>query len=153
VFGLVYQPAKVKFDPAPPGVLATCPALQNARWTRRLWIYGQTRSGTKTFFIVGGFYVARAPAPPRLETDPKGAIIEIDAARCRLLGPAREVLQYPEDLLPLPVLHALDANLVRRYRAAFGGAAALHAALQAQHAMPEGPRDTALREALASTGD
>jgi hypothetical protein len=93
------------------------------------------------------------PAPPNPETDPKGAVIEIDAARCALFGPAREVLQYSQDLLPPPVLHALDANLVSRYRAAFGGAAALDAALKAQPAMPDGPRDAALRAALASVRD
>lgn len=153
VFGLVYRPDKIKFDPAPPNLLVTCPALTNQRWTRKLWIYGQAVDTDKTYLIVGGFYASRPPAPPELETDPQGAIIETRAAGCTLLGPAREVLRYPEGLLIRPVLHALDADLVRRYRAAFGGAAALDATLNAQHAMLRGPRDAALREALASKGN
>jgi hypothetical protein len=124
VFGLSYQPDQVQFEPAPADLLAKCPALQNAMWTRRLWIYAKT--------------------------DPKGAMLKTSRAGCRLLGPAREVFRYPDDLVALPVLEALAADLVRRYRLAFGGSAALSRTLLQQHALPAGARDAVLRDALAA---
>jgi hypothetical protein len=153
VFGLIYRPDNIRFDPAPHDLLVTCPAMANDRLTRELWIYGRTSNEGKTYLIVGGFYASRPPAPPKLETDPKGAIIEFDAVSCTLLGPAREVLQYPDDLLTQTVLRALVADLVRRYRTAFGGKVALDAALMVQHAMPAGQRDAPLRDALATVSN
>ncbi len=151
IFGLAYVPEKIQFEPAPSGLLAACPALTNGHWTRRLWIYAQDRTQDGTYFVIGGFYAAQPPAPAKLETDPKGAVIEMNASGCTLLGPAREVFQYPEGMITPSVLNALATDLVGRYRAAFGGAAALQAALRAQHAEPTGPRDAILRDALAST--
>jgi hypothetical protein len=150
VFGLTYSPDKIPFDPAPADLLAQCPALANAHWTRKLWIYGEAPSRDTNYLVVGGFYAARPPAPQQLETDPTGAVIETTAAGCTLLGPAREVLQYPEGLITQPVLRSLATDLVRRYRAAFGGSKALQAVLAAQHATPSGPRDGLLRDALAA---
>jgi hypothetical protein len=150
VFGLEYRPDRIHFEPAPPGLLVTCPDLVNARWTRKLWIYSQVRRQATEYLVVGGFYVNRPPAPARLETDPKGAILQTSASGCTLLGPAREVFQFPEGLVAKPVLTALAADLVRRYRAAFGGRAAMQAQLEAQHASPADPRDALLRDALAA---
>jgi len=150
VFGLVYAPEKVKFTPAPAGLLAACPALANAHWTRELWIYAEDQTPDGTYLVIGGFYAAKPPAPAKLETDPMGAVIETTTSGCMLLGPAREVFQYPEGLIPTPVLQELAHDLVHRYRAAFGGAAALQTALRTQHAAPTSARDSALRDALSS---
>jgi hypothetical protein len=155
VFGLSYQPAKVRFEAAPANLLSICPELENARWTRKLWIYAQTDGPHGRVLVVGGFYAARPPAarPPsalKLETDPKGAVIETTATGCTLLGPAREVFRYPDDLVPPTVLRALAADLVKRYRTAFGGAATLANALRHQHREPTGARDAVLRDALSA---
>lgn len=149
MFGLAYRPDRIRFEPAPPHLLAHCPQLENARWSRRLWIYGRAATPTGTVTIVGGTYVPKPPAQAAPLPDPKGAVIETSPGRCTLLGPAREVLQYPEDLIAPPVLHALIGDLVARYRAAFGGAAALRTVLRRQHALPTGRRDADLRDALA----
>jgi hypothetical protein len=150
VFGLTYRPDQVQFDPAPPDLLAKCPGLTNAHWTRTLWIYAQASAPDRDDIVIGGFYAARPPAAPMLETDPKGAVIETTPTGCTLLGPAREVFQYPEGLIAQPALRALAADLVRRYRAAFGGNKALTEALRRQHVIPTAPRDAILREALAA---
>jgi hypothetical protein len=153
VFGLAYNPDEVRFEPAPASLLVQCPALTNANWTRKLWIYGEARGPEGIYTVVGGFYAARAGSPAKLMPDPKGALIERTASTCMLLGPAREVLQYPEQLLSPSTLHTLVADLVRRYRVAFGGSAALQATLRDQHATLTDPRDTPLRDALASMPD
>jgi hypothetical protein len=150
VFGLSYQPDQVQFEPAPADLLAKCPALQNAMWTRRLWIYAKTDGPDGQVLVVGGFYLRRLSSTVRAETDPKGAMLKTSRAGCRLLGPAREVFRYPDDLVALPVLEALAADLVRRYRLAFGGSAALSRTLLQQHALPAGARDAVLRDALAA---
>jgi hypothetical protein len=150
VFGISYQPEKIHFEPAPPGLLDTCRGLVNARWTRKLWIYAQASGQNTQYLVVGGFYVKRRSPPAKLETDPKGAILQVSDSGCTLLGPAREVLQYPEGLVASPVLTALAADLVKRYRSAFGGRAALQAQLEEQHASPVFPRDALLRDALAA---
>lgn len=150
IFGLTYAPEKIHFDAAPKDLLSTCPALANEHWSRRLWTYAEDRTKDGTYLVVGGFYASRPPAPAKLTTDPKGAIIEITSSGCTLIGPAREVFQYPEGLVPPTVLNALAADLVRRYRAAFGGTKALQAALTAQHIQLTGSRDAILRDALAA---
>jgi hypothetical protein len=152
VFGLAYQPDKARFEPAPADLLTACPALQNARWTRKLWIYAQTETPDARVLVVGGFYVMRPAAGTAIETDPKGAMIETTPTDCKLLGPAREVFRYPDDLVAPPVLRALAADLVRRYRVAFGGTAAFKRILAQQRAEPAGARDAVLRDAL-SAGD
>jgi hypothetical protein len=150
VFGLSYQPDTTRFERAPADLLATCPALENARWTRKLWIYAQTETPAGHLLVVGGFYVMRPPASARMETDPKGAMIETTATDCKLLGPAREVFRYPDNLVPPPELHALAADLIRRYSVAFGGTAAFKKILVRQHAELGGTRDTVLRDALSA---
>jgi len=153
VFGLTYSPEKIHFESAPTDLLATCSELTNKRWSRRLWVYAEDRTPDGTFLVIGGFYGARPPAPARFETDPKGAVAKINATGCTLLGPAREVFQYPEGLISPPVLKSLAVDLVRRYRTAFGGAEALQVALRTQHVQLTDPRDAILRDALASTQD
>lgn len=153
VFALTYAPEKVHFDPAPTDLLATCPELVNERWSRQLWIYAENRTPEGTFLVIGGFYASRPPAPAKLEIDPKGAVTEITASGCKLLGPAREVFQYPEGLVAAPVLKALAFDLVRRYRNAFGGAVALQTVLRNQKVHLTDPRDAVLRDALAPTPD
>ena len=150
VFGLAYDPNKVQFDVAPADLLTSCPALTNAQWTRRLWVFAAAQDTGGQYYIVGGFYAAQPGAPAKLMTDPKGAVVELTQSGCSLVGPAREVLQYPDQLVAPPVLRALVTDLVRRYRTAFGGPDALRAALRDQHAVLTGPRDAMLREALAA---
>jgi hypothetical protein len=153
VFGLTYDPAKIRFEQAPTDLLTVCPALSSGRWTRELWIYAKTATEGGSLLIVGGLYRPRPGVDGKPMTDPKGAVIDLKGKNCTLLGPAREVLDYPEQLISPAMLDRLDNDLVHRYRAAWGGAATLIAALREQHVTLDAPPDRMLRDALGKKSE
>lgn len=152
VFGLSYKPAQVSFDAVPQDVAEACPSLVNERWSRKLWVYAQTEQAPHRYYVLGGFYVRRAPPAKResLEVDPMGAVVDLHGNQCELLGPAREVFDSRPDELPAASLELLAADLVERYARAFGGRAALVAELKRQRVEP-GPKSTVLRQALQAS--
>jgi hypothetical protein len=82
--------------------------------------------------VLGGLYERRAPPAKeekRFETDPKGVLLREHESKCELIGPAREVFEYPVDGVTAETLRALARDAVARYATAFGGSPRFLAAL------------------------
>ncbi len=110
------------------------------------------RGGDRTYAVVGALHRRRdAPAKSqRFEPDPKGALLREHKSRCELIGPAREVFDYPVDGIAAPTLRALAQDAMRRYPEAFGGTGNFRAALARgkREADLANPRSVVLREAV-----
>jgi len=156
IFGLSYDPAKIRFEDAA-DVVARCAELTNARWGRRAWLYARNIESSGTYLVLGGLYERReAPAKgeKRFEFDPKGVLLREQEGKCDLIGPAREVFEYPVDGVTSATLEALARDAVRRYADAFGGTRPFLAALARakKQADLDNPRASILREAVAQLG-
>jgi len=152
IFGLTYDSAKIRFEEAP-DVVARCPELVNERWSRRVFVFARSAEPSGTYLVLGGLYARReAPAKgeKRFETDPKGILLREHESKCELLGPAREVFEYPTDGVTTETLRALARDAVTRYATAFGGSPKFLAALaRAKKRVDLGnARATILREAV-----
>jgi hypothetical protein len=151
IFGLSFEAAKVRFEEAGE-LLARCPELANARWSRRLWLFARSVEPSGSYAVVGGLYERRDPpnGEKRFEPDPKGVLLRERDSKCDLTGPAREVFDYPVDGVASETLRALARDAVNRYSAAFGGEAKLLAALARgkRKADLANPRSAILREAV-----
>jgi hypothetical protein len=131
LFGLSYDSTKIRFEDANE-VIARCPELVNARWGRRVFLFARSIEPSGTYMVLGGLYEWReAPAKgeKRFETDPKGVLLREQESKCELLGPAREVFEYPVDGVTAETLRSLARDAVARYAAAFGGGPKFLAAL------------------------
>ena len=65
---------------------------------RRAFLFARSIEPSGTYMVLGGLYERReAPAKgeKRFETDPKGVLLREQESKCELLGPAREVFEYP----------------------------------------------------------
>lgn len=123
IFGLAYDSAKIRFEEATDAD-TRCPELVNARWGRRAWVFARSIEPSGTYTVLGGLYERRAPPAKgegRFETDPKGVLLREHDSRCELIGPAREVFEYPVDGITAETLRALARDAVSRYATAFGG--------------------------------
>ncbi|HME21230.1 MAG TPA: hypothetical protein VKI44_07735 [Acetobacteraceae bacterium] len=140
LFGLSFSPDEVKFEPATPDLIASCPDITNKGWTRRSWVFAQAEApdGTASqsngiYVIVGGFFVARSSdvfVPPEAVTfedrkwlvDRTGALLHRTGTHCDLIGPPLEEFQAGSAAdVDRKTLQALADDAVRRYIAAFGG--------------------------------
>ncbi len=154
IFGLSYDPARIRFEEAG-DLVSRCPELANPRWGRRLWIFARSEETTGTYMVVGGLYERRKPPAKRgrYRTDPNGVLLREHDRECDLIGPAREVFEYPAEVTAA-TLQALARDAVRRYAAAFGGQARFLAML-ARHkkrADLSNPRSGILRDAIRQAG-
>lgn len=152
IFGLSYDPAKIRFEDAA-DVVARCAELTNARWGRRAWVYARNSESSGTYLVLGGLYERRespAKGERRLELDPKGVLLRDHEGKCDLIGPAREVFEYPVDGVTSATLQALARDAVRRYAEAFGGKQPFLAALarSKKQADLDNPRASILRAAV-----
>lgn len=147
IFGLAYDPSRAALEAADDDLLKRCPDLANGRWTRRMWVFARTGDANARYTIVGGYYVRRAAkaGEEAVETDDLGAVIRETAGACRLIGPAREVFDYPIDIGP-STLALLARDAVARQIRAHGDKQKFLAALSRQKAdLDQAP---ALREAV-----
>lgn len=156
IFALSYDPAKIRFEDAADTV-ARCAELTNARWSRRAWLYARNIEPSGTYLVLGGLYERReAPAKgeKRFESDPKGVLLREHDGKCDLVGPAREVFEYPVDGVTGLTLEALARDAVRRYADAFGGKQPFLAALTRakKQADLDNPRASMLRGAVEQLG-
>jgi len=152
IFGLSYDPAKIAFEDAA-DVVARCSELTNARWGRRAWLYARSSESGANYLVLGGLYERREPpakCEKRFEFDPKGVLLREHEGQCELIGPAREVFEYPVDGVTSATLQALGRDAVRRYADAFGGKPKFLAALTRakRKADLDNPRASILREAV-----
>jgi len=148
LFGLTYDSTAVKFEPA---LYSQCLELTNARWNRKMWIFGRTTTSNITYVVIGGFYVKRegtGNASPAIEADPVGAVIRLKGKQCELIGPAREVFDYPSSEIGARVLKGLANDAVCRYIRAFGGKREFLDAIERQHIRFDDPHSTILKEAV-----
>lgn len=114
IFGLSYDPAKIRFEGANE-VIARCPELVNARWGRRVFLFARSIEPSGTYTLIGGLYERReasAKGEKRFETDPKGVLLREHESKCELIGPAREVFEYPVDGVTAGTLRALARDAV-----------------------------------------
>jgi hypothetical protein len=156
IFGLTYDSAKVRFEDAAE-VVTRCPELVNERWGRRVFLFARSVEPSGTYMVLGGLYERRAPPAKeekRFETDPKGVLLREHESKCELLGPAREVFEYPADGVTTETLRALARDAVARYTTAFGGGPSLLAALARakKRADLTNARAAILREAIQHIG-
>jgi len=156
IFGLSYDPAKIRFEDAAE-VVARCAELTNARWSRRAWLYARNVESSGTYLVLGGLYERREPpakGEKRFEFDPKGVLLREHEGRCDLIGPAREVFEYPVDGVAPGTLQALARDAARRYAEAFGDKQKFLAALARakKQADLDNPRASILREAVEQLG-
>jgi len=103
--------------------------------------------------VLGGLYERRGPpakGEKRFELDPKGVLLREQEGKCDLVGPAREVFEYPVDGVTGATLEALARDAVRRYAEAFGGKQPFLAALARakKQADLDNPRASVLRAAV-----
>lgn len=136
VLGLRYHTDKVKFDELPPSVFAMCPDLVTERVGRRSWVYASAKESSRTYYVIGGYFVRSFPKPPdypKYELDDLGAVVLIEGPNCTLIGPSLETFVVRDfDDTPLDILQKLSADLVIRLTRAFGGPERLRAALRNQ---------------------
>lgn len=156
IFALSYDPAKIRFEEAA-AVVARCAELTNARWGRRAWLYARNIESSGTYLVLGGLYERRAPpakGEKHFELDPKGVLLREHEGKCDLIGPAREVFEYPVDGVASAALEALARDAVRRYADAFGGKQPFRAALARakKQADLDNPRASILRAAVEQLG-
>ena len=156
IFGLSYDSAKVRFEEVA-DVVARCPELANERWGRRVFLFARSVEPSGTYMVLGGLYERRAPparGETRFETDPKGVLLREHESKCELLGPAREVFEYPVDGVTAETLRALARDAVARYATAFGGSPRFLAALARakKRADLTNARAAILREAVQRIG-
>ena len=156
IFGLSYDSVKVRFGDAAE-VVTRCPELINERWGRRVWIFARSVEPSGTFTVLGGLYERRAPparGETRFEADPKGVLLREHESKCELIGPAREVFEYPVEGVTAETLRALARDAVARYATAFGGGPKFLAALARakRRADLTNARATILREAVQQIG-
>ncbi len=151
LFGLVYDSKLVRFDKATPELPKTCPDLANQRWTRTSWIFARTSQNEAEYLVIGGYYTTRdsAPAPPRYESDSAGALIQLTRTSCKLIGPAREVFDYPPAEIAPAVLRSLAADAVCRYADAFGSRQKFLNELQKQGVKLSRMRSSELKKAIS----
>jgi hypothetical protein len=147
VFGLRYDPDKVRFEPAPADITQHCPDLVNPKWNRQLFIYGRAGNPNDVLLALGGYFVDRTN-PAVTESDPKGVIAHLIGQQCELIGPAYEVLLFSQDELGAPAVRALANDAVRRYATAFGSPNAFRAALRQQGVKLDHPKAGVLRDAI-----
>ncbi len=156
LFGLSYDSTKIRFEGANE-VVARCPELVNVRWGRRVFLFARSIEPSATYTVIGGLYERReAPAKgeKRFEADPKGVLLREQDSTCELIGPAREMFEYPVDGVTAETLQALARDAVGRYAAAFGGGPKFLAALarEKKRADLANPRAAILREAMQHIG-
>ena len=149
IFGLSYDPAKVRFEDAG-DIVARCPELTNARYGRRLWLFARSTDQSATYVVLGGFFERRDSAQLQLLTDPKGVLLRDRGSECELIGPAREVFDYRADGITPEILHALAGDAATRYAQAFGGRDKFLAVLARNKKKADlaNPRSMILREAV-----
>jgi hypothetical protein len=148
-------PASARFTAAPVDLVQACPALANARWDRRLWVFAQTGNASTAageFLVVGGELVERAPEAPAVkpvvEADKIGVLLLRTPGACRLIGPPREVFDYGEDGVTPATLDSLAQDAARRYAQGLGGQAPLRKALKRQRIGASQIKSAALRQAF-----
>lgn len=156
LFGLSYDPAAIRFEDASE-VITRCPELVNARWGRRVFLFARSVEASGTYMVLGGLYERREPPAKgenRFQTDSKGVLLREQESTCELIGPAREVFEYPVDGITAETLQALARDAVSRYAAAFGGGPKFLAALarEKKRADLANPRAATLREAVQQIG-
>ncbi len=156
IFGLTYDSAKIRFEDAA-DIVMRCPELVNERWGRRVFLFARSVESSGTYVVLGGLYERRAPpakGEKRFEADPKGVLLREHESKCELIGPAREVFEYPEDGVTAETLRSLARDAVARYATAFGGRPEFLAALAGakKRADLTNARATILREAVQQIG-
>ena len=132
VFGLHYDPANVHFERAPSDLGPRC-ALLNDHWDRALSIYASLDDEGMQYLIVAGRFLPKDNNPRPSMGDKLGAILRLTNGTCELIGPVRETLDISGDVLSDATRQALADAAVAHYVKAFGGRAALDAALAKQH--------------------
>lgn len=144
-------PAGARFTAAPADLAQACPALANARWDRRMWIFAQAGNASTAageILVVGGELVERAGDKPTVEIDKVGVLLSRAPGACRLIGPPREVFDYGEDGVTEAALDALAQDAARRYAQGLGSPAALRKTLKRQRIQADQVKSTALRQAF-----
>lgn len=152
VLGLRYEVSRVHFDPLPEGVRTLCGAfLANENVVAHSWLYATARGPARTYFVVGGYFEDRHPAPgyPRYERDERGLIVYVQGRQCKAIDSAREVFDDRIfDEISQPELRQLAFDLAARLSRAFGGETQLRTELRNQH-VDLGDLPVELREAFA----
>lgn len=153
VFGLRYEPAKVRFDTLPAQVTVNCETMaDNAQYESRWFIYGAARdSSGRQYYVAGGYTIRHNAKQPHLryEVEDLGLVFFTENETCTPIDSARQVFddRLLDGDLPQHVLQRLAADVVRRLERAFGGGDRLRSELSNQridaNALPP-----ELREAL-----
>jgi hypothetical protein len=153
VFGLRLASAGIRLDALPEDVRSKCSELaDDDKWAGRLWVYARADDAGATYYVVGGYFERRNPAPgeARFELDERGGVISIDGAECTAYGPARKVFDVRAfNEIPQSILQRLAADLGVRLARAFGGPDRLRAELRNQRIDPD-PLPAELRQAFKS---
>ncbi|WP_066339878.1 hypothetical protein [Azohydromonas lata] len=149
VLGLRFPVGRVQFEPLPADVLKACPAALAVEGRERSgWLLAQAQEGGHRYVALGGFLMPRGGGAAQVETDLRGAVVDMTSAGCELLGPARRVFDAPPPALPAAALEQLAADLARRYAQAFGSADGLQAVMRRQRLTPAADASPVLHKAL-----
>jgi hypothetical protein len=123
VFGIAYDPQRVRFEYSPERIGRLCPDLQN----RRFWLYAYSKEGTTEYFVISN-----------RESETSGVGVVLRGTQC-VVGLPDWVLTGDSHLHPEKAgqsirfsntaVIGLASDLCRRYSIAFGGKDAFLSAL------------------------
>lgn len=128
LFGLNYNPKKIRFEPAPASVTQRCRLLKG----RKLWTYSAWKDQKSDYLIVSGFITVlpdnSAATKGITEPDPAGVVIELRRTECRISTPemflSGKVARSKRNLPVEPneaAINGLTLDAMERYAKAFGG--------------------------------
>jgi len=142
VLGLRYEAARVKFDPVPRQVIASCENLaDNDEWQNVWFIYAKAQDPSgRTYYATGGYDIAKnSPGKPQFTTGGEGLIFFTDRGSCTTLEQVRQTFDARlfDDEITESALKLLAADYAKRLERAFGGAAKLRIELRNQHVAKE----------------
>lgn len=154
IFGIAYFPSKVRFEPAPDEVFK-CLDLREPR--RKLWLFGKTANGGKTFLYLYGLVEVDFGSGPTGSFEAQnddGIIVILSPAGCRDIG-AGSILTSEEKYrrkaaelgLTDEVVSELLSDVVGREVKVFGGVSNFLARVDAT-GIPDSDRDPQIREML-----
>jgi hypothetical protein len=144
LFGIHYDAAAVKFEPAPARIARACPELSNERFVRDAYIYARFARGDVEYYVLAGYFRTRSGKPEgsdlAIQADRVGALIMLRGPECKMIGPPADEFASPDVDISRTDLAGLAQDAACRYFRAFGSRNKLIAAAQRQHISLTRPR-------------
>jgi len=121
IFGISYDPRRVRFEEAPAKISSACPQIRN----ERAWVYARLRTQGVEYLIVSGLTRICPDGPGSCEVAPDvtGVIVALRGSGCSVEAADGFYWRKNDPLWELPptALESMARDAVHRYAKAFGG--------------------------------